>query len=251
MNRIDRVAVVIPARNEQQRLGRCLEAVAAARRELIEFRPQVSVQVTVVLDRCTDGSADAVRTHTGVRGVVSTAGMVGAARRIGVRDALTGLGIHRDRTWIACTDADSVVPPDWLLRHTEIADQGADLLLGTVLPDRSELSGPEFEEWLSRHPQHDGHPYVHGANLGVRAAAYLRVGGFQRVSEHEDVMLADAVRSVGRRVVSTADCPVVTSARVHGRTPGGFAGYLAALRNRPVRAVDGRGDLLVSGAGQQ
>lgn len=251
MSVVERVAVVIPARNEERRLDQSLRAVRSARQALAEARPQVAVQVTVVLDRCTDRSAAAVLAHAGVRGVLSNAGMVGAARRIGVRHALADKRIDAHRTWIACTDADSLVPPDWLLRHVEIADDGADLVLGTVIPDPSELSDTAFDEWLQLNPQHDGHPYVHGANLGVRAATYLAAGGFPAVSEHEDVLLATAVRAVSDRVVSTAGCPVLTSARVHGRTPGGFAGYLAALQRRPgFDALDGRGDLLSAG-GQQ
>ncbi|MEP6980740.1 MAG: glycosyltransferase [Nakamurella sp.] len=252
MNPVDRVAVVIPARNEERRLDQCLRALSAARQELARARPLVAVQVTVVLDRCTDRSAAAVLAHTGVRGVLSSAGMVGAARRLGVRQALAENMIHPDRTWIACTDADSLVPSQWLLRHVEIADRGADLLLGTVIPDPSELSDTAFDEWLELNPQHDGHPYVHGANLGVRATAYLDAGGFPSVSEHEDVLLATAVRAISDRVVSSAGCPVLTSARVHGRTPGGFAGYLAALQHRPgVPVALDRTDLLVAGGGQQ
>ncbi|MFC6344030.1 hypothetical protein ACFP8W_18770, partial [Nocardioides hankookensis] len=75
---------------------------------------------------------------------------------------------------------------------------------------------------------------VHGANLGVRLTAYLEAGGFPEVREHEDVALFEAVLRTGRPWVTGTR--VTTSARLRGRTPGGFAGYLRAL----TRESDGR-----------
>jgi glycosyltransferase involved in cell wall biosynthesis len=229
---IDRVVVVVPARNEERRLGRALTAVRGAARVLSATRPSVTVAVVVVLDRCTDGTADVLRRFPGVRAVTSTAGMVGAARRSGIAAALADPAAIAAHTWVATTDADSVVPSDWLCRHLDIAHAGADLMLGTVVPDPAELDERALAAWTTQHPQVDGHPYVHGANLGVRADTYLRAGGFAEVREHEDVLLTAAVRALGGVVVSPAGGPVRTSARTVGRTPGGFAEYLGALQRQ-------------------
>ncbi|WP_111767871.1 glycosyltransferase [Nakamurella deserti] len=247
MTAIDRIAVVIPARNEERRLGRALTAVRGAARTLAESAPTVVTDVVVVLDRCTDGTADVLQRFPEVRAVTSTAGMVGAARHRGVGAALGDPAVLTARTWIATTDADSVVPVDWLGRHLAIARDGADLLLGTVVPDPAELDERALAAWTARHPQVDGHPYVHGANLGVRADTYVRAGGFPEVREHEDVLLAAAVRALGGVVVSPAGGPVRTSARTVGRTPGGFAEYLGALQ----RQAGVGGELSPAGLGQQ
>ncbi len=248
MTAVDRVAVVVPARNEERRIGTALAAIEAATLTLAAAHPAVTVRVVVVLDRCTDGTAAVLTRFPGVLAVPSTAGMVGAARSTGVLAALAEPGVVVERTWIATTDADSRVPADWLRHHVEIAREGADLLLGTVLPDPAELTAEAYDAWLEHNPQLDDHPYVHGANLGVRADRYLRVGGFRRVREHEDVLLATAVRASGAVVASPGAHPVLTSARAAGRTPGGFAGYLAELQRRP--AITGRGGLLPA-LGQQ
>lgn len=42
-------------------------------------------------------------------------------------------------------------------------------------------------------------------------------------------MLVAAVRALGLPTASTDRAPVRTSGRLHGRTAGGFAGYLRAL----------------------
>jgi hypothetical protein len=71
--------------------------------------------------------------------------------------------------------------------------------------------------------------HVHGANLGVRADAYLRAGGFATLPEHEDVDLVARLRADPRVDVRPSDAAdVLTSGRTTGRTPGGYAGYLRA-----------------------
>jgi hypothetical protein len=109
------------------------------------------------------------------------------------------------------------------------ARRGADLVLGTVLP------GPDLlpairAEWLARHHLRDGHPHVHGANLGIRGDAYLALGGWRPLATGEDADLAGrAARAGYLRITRTASIPVITSVRSAGRTPGGFPGYLRAM----------------------
>ena len=74
------IAVVIPAHNEARRLGRCLRAVQAAALQAQQAGHQV--EVLVVLDRCSDGSA-AVARRFGVQVLTVDAGNVGMARRVG------------------------------------------------------------------------------------------------------------------------------------------------------------------------
>ncbi|MDQ1620699.1 MAG: hypothetical protein QOE19_3268, partial [Actinomycetota bacterium] len=52
---IDRVGVVVPVRDEQELLPRCLDALEVAIARLTADRG-LPVSAVVVLDRCTDGS---------------------------------------------------------------------------------------------------------------------------------------------------------------------------------------------------
>jgi hypothetical protein len=101
--------------------------------------------------------------------------------------------------------------------------------LGTVRPDPQELAAGLLAAWRLRHLIADGHPHVHGANLGVRGDSYLAAGGFPDVATHEDVLLSAAVRRAGRVVLSTGSSPVLTSGRTTGRAPDGMATYLREL----------------------
>ncbi|ANH39753.1 Glycosyl transferase family 2 [Nocardioides dokdonensis FR1436] len=231
MSPVDRVVVVVPAHDEEDVLGRCLEDIADAAAQARVLR--VRVDVVVVLDDCTDGSL-AVASEHDVQVVETDARCVGAARALGVGvatghpDRLAAVGPDDERrTWVATTDADSRVPGSWLLDHLAAAHHGHDLLVGPVLPDADELDPAVLAAWHDRH--RTGRLHVHGANLGVRLSAYRAVGGFADLATGEDVALVQALLALDVPTVRQGR-PVVTSARERGRAPDGFAGYLRALR---------------------
>ncbi len=234
------VAVVVPARDEERLLPGCLDSVAAA-----AARVPVPVTVVVALDRCEDATAEVVAARPGVLAVRCRAGLVGAARAVGVAAALGRLGVQPSGTWLACTDADSRVPRDWLTHQLRLADDGVDLVLGTVELDGGQVASTSVARWhreYSRLVSEQGtHGHVHGANLGVRASTYLAAGGFAAVAAHEDALLARAVsRLAGASVVPTVAIPVATSDRLLGRAPDGVAADL--------RLIDAGSDALGSTA---
>lgn len=208
------LGVVIPARDEEQLIGRCLASVRAA-------AASVSARVTVVVvaDGCLDSTVAVARSVRGVRVIELESSNVGAARAAGAAEVLR-LGAD----WIANTDADSVVPANWLVHQAELADEGWDVMVGTVRPDFAELAPEQQAVWLGSHTPGEPNGHVHGANLGVRASAYRTSGGYRELPEHEDVDLV--ARLDGFRTIASDTAEVVTSARRYGRTPGGYARFL-------------------------
>ena len=233
---IRRAAAVIPVRNEEGLLPACLAHVRRAMDHFEALPGGRTARLAVVLDGCTDASgriaASAAADDPRIVVLDVGWGSVGQTRAAGVGALLAGLGPHGlNSTWIGCTDADTVVPPQWLSIGAALADTGADAVLGTVEPD-PRFTDPELLElWHRHHESGDGHPHVHGANLGVRGSAYVEVGGFSAVSLDEDVLLVGALRAAGKTVVASGAVRAVTSGRLDGRTSGGFAGYLRALRD--------------------
>lgn len=216
---IDRVAVVIPARDEEALIGRCLDSVIAAAGSVT-----AAVTVTVVADGCLDRTADIARSYLGVRVVEIESSNVGTARARGSREALAELAEPLGAVWLANTDADSIVPENWLSAQIQLADAGCDVMIGTVRPDFAELSPEQVAAWTATHTPGTPNGHVHGANLGVRASAYLAAGGYRTLPEHEDVDLV--ARLAGFETVASDAGEVTTSARRFGRTPGGYARYL-------------------------
>lgn len=236
MSTVEAVAVVIPVHDEEDRLAECLDSVLLA---LSGVRASVrTASVWVVLDACTDDSARIAAAYpVGVR--VTDAACVGRARAAGVDAAIAA---HADvpvtRLWTAHTDADSVVPPHWLEHQFELASLGADVVVGTVRPDFSELSARQVEAWSATHTPGVANGHVHGANLGMRASTLIGAGGYEDVCEHEDVWLVDEARDRGARIVASDVAWVRTSGRQVGRTMGGYARY---LREDLVAIAEGRG----------
>ena len=232
------VHVVVPVHDEEELLPRTLAALAEAITRLAAARPGVSVDVTAVLDDCRDRSAAVVAHHPWVRHLAVGRNNVGAARRAGVAHATAHLPPdRRHRHGVASTDADCVVGPDWLVDHVRLADAGADLVTGTVEPLREDLDDLTARRWWTSHEVREGHPHVHGANLGVRLTAYDDAGGFEAVRTHEDVGLVERVRAGGWACVASASVHIGTSGRLVGRAPHGFAAFLAALTAEATPSV--------------
>ena len=201
----------------------------------------VRVRVVLVADGCTDATAVAARSGWARTGrpkadlhVVETdVRSAGSARHIG---AEVGLADERDlhRVWVLSTDADTVVPPDWVERQLSWAARGFDGVAGTVrLHELSQLSRTarrSYGQLLRAARGADGsHTDVFGANLGVRAHSLKRVGGFPPIAVGEDHAVWRALQQHGFRVVAPTDVVVSTSGRTHGRARGGLAELLAGL----------------------
>ena len=221
--RMRAVAVVVPAHDEEELLGGCLDAIEEAVDAARSVVPRIGVWV--VLDACTDASAEVARAAD-VDLISIDAHSVGTARAVGVRAALDRFDdVGRRAVWTAHTDADSDGPPNWLTHQLHLARQGADVVVGTVRPDFRDLDAKQTEAWWATHTPGVANGHVHGANLGIRASALLAAGGFTDAAVHEDVWLVDEIRSRGGRLVATDAAWVRTSGRPIGRAPGGYSPY--------------------------
>lgn len=285
-----RAVVVVPAHNEQDLLPRCLAALARAADRWEDVHGRGTVLVTVAVDHCTDATVERAREvaagdgrfhvleldgQAAREGGLPDGGTVGAARDAGLRwgvarmagAGLTPEGAEEDHAegpevpqdlWVASTDADTVVPADWLVAQAALAAQqtgaaatpGTEpataprvLVAGTVMPHPGDLDDDVQRRWYADYEHREGHGHIHGANLGMPWAVYRDLGGFPHVAADEDVALVAAAREAGVQVIATDRTRVVTSGRTDGRTPAGFAGFLRGL-------VFGDGSAPVSAEGE-
>lgn len=225
---IQAVGVVIPAHNEEDLLPSCLAAMRLATRRL----HRITVHLIVVADACTDRTAEYAR-RAGVVVREIQARRVGAARRAGMREVLRRTR-HLDpgAVWLATTDADTLVSPEWLGQHLYYAARGWDVVVGTVTVTDWAGRPPGLPSLFHQryHTASPGtHPHVHGANLGFSASAYLAAGGFQPNPTAEDHALVASLTAAGRRILRTTEISVLTSARHQARAPYGFSHLLSTL----------------------
>ncbi len=250
--------VVVPARNEQRRLPRTLEAL----RNQVDLQGEpldpASFEVLLLLNNCTDESASVARRfakmhpgfHVAIEEVrlTSEQAHVGTARKMLMDAACARLESQSFSTSvILSTDADTVVAPDWIARNLAHVEAGAEVVGGVInllpgdldlldegtraayLRDRhyqqlvarlESLLDPDPSDPWPRHLEH------FGASLGCTCEVYRRSGGLPPVKPLEDVAFVDALRKVGARIRHAADVHIYTSARLDGRAEVGLSGQL-------------------------
>jgi GT2 family glycosyltransferase len=213
---------VVPAHNERERLAACLASLASAADQV-----SVPVRSVVVLDACSDGSERIVKAP--FQALSIGAGNVGIARGYGFKRLAACAG---GETWFATTDADSEVPIDWLANQMARHRDGFDAMVGTVgvdWRDHGAATRSRYDRRYDRAADGVPHGHVHGANLGVRADAYWRVGGFRPLAVAEDVDLVQRLARAGARLAWDRTNPVLTSDRIDSRVKGGFADHVKEL----------------------
>lgn len=213
------IGIVVPAHNEEALLGACLESLRAAARH-----PAVACEgvcIVVVLDACSDATLSIAR-QSGVTTLCVTYNNVGMARHAGALQA-----IEHGASWLAFTDADSVVQPDWLAQQRA---SHADAVCGGIrLAGWDQLSRELRRRFVAYRRALPGGRHVHGANLGIDALAYQAVGGFAPLVTQEDVQLVAALQQHGYTIDWRESMKVFTSTRRDPRAPGGLGERLRVL----------------------
>lgn len=213
------IGIIVPAHDEQEHIQACMRSLRRA-----AMHPALAgeaVEIIVVLDACQDHTGALARS-LGARTLELAARNVGLARQAGAEAALAA-----GARWLAFTDADSVVAPDWLAAQLALQ---ADVVCGTIAVEDWGVYG----ERMSRHfeltyTDADEHSHIHGANLGVSAQAYAQAGGFIGLPSGEDVALVEALQANRARIAWSRSPRVVTSVRPNFRAPGGFGATLERI----------------------
>jgi glucosyl-3-phosphoglycerate synthase len=248
-----RAVVVVPARDEEARIGACLEALAAQ----VEVDP-AAFEVIVVLDECVDGTAAAVAAAAAglpapaIHTVAGPGRGAGAARALGMDVGCARLeSLGRLDGLLASTDADSRVAPDWIARQLEAIAGGAEAIGGEVVLDPTEAAAlpagvlerrdadllARTREAAARGPAE--HAHFSGASLGVTPRAYRRAGGMAWLAALEDQELEDRLAAAGVAIHRLRPVSVVTAARTEGRAERGLARDLELARWLSERRYDG------------
>jgi glycosyltransferase involved in cell wall biosynthesis len=195
------VSVIVPTRNRRVLLATALRCARAQR--------SVELEVVVVDDASTDGTADAVRS-LGDRGVR----VVSLARGSGV-SAARNTGISEARApWVAFLDDDDLWSPDKLWRQLEAAERedaewvyAGDVNVDDRLTVLTATPPPSPDAVLRSLGRYNPVP-TGASNVVVRASALERVGGFDthlRRTEDWDLW----IRLARRRPPAAVAAPLV------------------------------------------
>lgn len=199
------VSVVVPARNEEKLLPRCLSALR--QQEAGDF------EIIVVDSASTDDTKKIARSF-GARVIRLEEPGVARARQAGFEAA--------DGDIIVSTDADAISSPDWLQQIVApFADPAVVGVFGTIELTGKRLwtsLGHTFFSGFQAVNLRVGRPLFCGPNFAVRRDAFLEVDGFRVNGEYpdeaEDVILAQKIKERGKIVFQMRNKVIVSSRRL-------------------------------------
>ena len=212
------VSVVIPAFNEEEHLPICLASLAAQETD-------TNFEVIVVDNNSTDntsGVAKKFEKQLNLRIIKELKRGRGAARFTGFKYAAGSI--------IFSTDADTVVPENWIEEYLKKFKKDPSLVAVTGIPqirDFDVLKNSVFNltvpQFLKINYLAFGHPGLSGFSFAIKESAYDEAGGFDPVTDcYEDLDLAHSVHKVGKIALVTKP-PVFFSGRRFEK--GLLAGY--------------------------
>ncbi len=195
------VRVIIPARNEEACLGRCLGSLVT--------QVGIPFEIFVVDDNSTDHTRDVASGFPGVQILTATEPASGIN---GKCNALIMGAEAANTDWLLFTDADTVHLPGSLAAAVEEAERvHADLL--SYSPEQE--TGAWYEEMLmplvfaelarnfdTSGDDKQGKPAANGQYILARREVYERLGGHRAVANKvlEDVELAKLFRNAGHKI---------------------------------------------------
>lgn len=214
------IGIVIPVHNEEEDLLACIEAIKLSIQTVAHLN--IPVQPLFILDSCIDQSQNIILNQQ-LNSIQCDYKCVGKARDLGVQEL-----IRLGATWIASTDADSAVQPNWL--YHQIQHQPTDVICGVVeIKDWQHLPRLSKEKYMEHYEDRMEHQHIHGANLSFSREAYLSVGGFDPITCHEDVKLVEKFKNHNFSITWSNQVRVFTSSRLNARAPNGFSSFLKKM----------------------
>jgi glycosyltransferase involved in cell wall biosynthesis len=234
------VSVIVPARNEEACLARCLESLVT--------QTGIDFEIVVVDDDSTDRTGEIARSFSSVK--VIQAGPL-PENWTGKNNAMAAGAKIAKGKWLLFTDADTVHKPGSLARAVAEAEQHGAALL-SYSPEQEVRTFWEkavmpviFAELAAAYPPEkvsDPSSPIAAANgqyLLISREAYDAVGGHSKIANDllEDVAMARLVKSSGRKVLFRYGGDAVSTRmyRDWAQMKEGWTKNLALLFLHPVR----------------
>lgn len=201
------ISVVIPAYNEEKRIGPCLQA-------LVNQNTTHKFEVIVVDNNCTDDTVKIASTFSDkldLKIIKEETKGRGAARKIGFEKATGDV--------IFSTDSDTIVPPNWIEDFMKaLKSKNVIAVSGNCkIDDCGRRSNTVFNllqpVFMRSYRIFLGYYWLSGFSFAIYKDAYEKSGGFNDLlTAQEDVDLSFRVKKVGK-IKYASKTPVIFSGR--------------------------------------
>ena len=182
------ISVVIPSFNEGERIERCLESL------LKQDLPRNEYEIIVVDGGSKDNTREIAEKYADIV-FIQTSQKVGGARNDGAVRARGEI--------IATTDADTFLPPDWLVRIKKgFTNPNVVMVYGPVWPIESTLKNRLYL-FMANTFAHLGYLtgtvlFTLGCNSAFRADEFKKAGMYRVSDAGDDLEIAHRMRRIGK-----------------------------------------------------
>ncbi len=190
MDRVKSVSIIIPAKNEERMIGRCLESIRSlhAAPEMYEI---------IVVDNGSSDKTILITQSYGAKVLSEPRGTIAFLRNIGAKYSTGNI--------LAFLDADCLVADEWLtaaleeFKDEKVGAAGCNYSLqsrGTWVEETTEFSMKEKEARSET-------DWIQSGNLFIRREVFELVGGFdQNLRVCEDSDICYRIKDLGYKVIS-------------------------------------------------
>jgi glycosyltransferase involved in cell wall biosynthesis len=200
MSEAIRFSVVIPVKNDEKNIARCLGSLARL------LPPSAPFEVIIVDNGSTDHTVAIAKSFCGTIPLIVLIRpdcFISALRNTGASLA-TG-------TWLAFLDSDCEVKADWLTRAETFATAGGVSVFGSfyLIPEESSWVARYWYGETERKPRGQT-SFVPSGDLFFEKAVFDRIGGFnEKIQTNEDVEICQRVGAAGFPVVCFPELAVI------------------------------------------
>jgi biofilm PGA synthesis N-glycosyltransferase PgaC len=191
------VTVIIPARNEEKTIGKCLQSL------LEQTYPRDLIEIIVVNDYSTDDTEKVVKDFKQpfIRVINLAEHMSQAPINSYKKKALETAIADSSGNWIMTTDADCELPPNWISAMMAMQQQQQAALIaapvritdrGSLLSIFQSLDFISLQGITGAAVYRKIHSMCNGANLGYEKKVFYEVGGFKgidHIASGDDMLL--------------------------------------------------------------
>jgi biofilm PGA synthesis N-glycosyltransferase PgaC len=191
------VTVIIPARNEEKNIGKCLQSL------LQQGYPKELMEIIVVNDHSTDHTESIVKSFEQrfIR-LINLAEHMNDIPINSYKKKALEIGVSASSgEWIMTTDADCELPPNWISCMMAMRQQQQAALIaapvriadrGSLLSVFQSLDFISLQGITGAVVYRKMHSMCNGANLGYEKKVFLEVGGFKgidQIASGDDMLL--------------------------------------------------------------
>lgn len=201
------VSIIVPARNEEQNIERCLDSLVG------QNYPKDRMTIIVIDDQSEDGTANLVRSiaeHSSVPVLLFATAEYPEIKSPKLRALAHGIQ-HAPGSIILTTDADCTAPADWVASIVSYFEEGIGVVTGLTTYEKKESISPlfrgiQFLDFLSYSAIAAGAIgwkkmlISNGSNMAFRRDAFDGSGGFERlkhINTGDDSLLGQNITGNG------------------------------------------------------